>query len=313
MKTTLKIILSLFLIIGSLCCFIYKPPLIKTISTTSVVVSSKEQKTETIEIQKTGIAKFLEWLSLGALILAVWLWRKELGVSKLGPLSGIDQVSQQPAGSPQKPVEESGPVPSLDISSISEDLANDEMKKRLEHIMQMFRKMHSVNVSYVANEFRISSGDAKNLLFYLTKMGALRADGFPKKTIYTPSKSIENLTLDTVKQRLSEKHEILSERRFVRIKGKYEIDSLLESDDRTFIIEAKVLRKHTFLPQFEHWITALMTVANEFKNKKMMCILAIVCLGNLKVVDVKKQIDSFTFDTGTIPLEALVFSETELQ
>lgn len=176
----------------------------------------------------------------------------------------------------------------------------------------MFRKTHSVNVSYVARELGVTPQTAKTLLFFLTKTGQLRADGFPRNTIYTPSKSLENRILDAARQKLSERHGILSERRFVRVKRMHEVDALLESEEWMFIVEAKILRSQNLLSRLDEWILQLMKVTKEFQGKKVVCVLAIACLGDNKVEDVKKQVASFTFDTGATPLQILVFSESEL-
>jgi hypothetical protein len=312
MTNTRKVLLSILLLLVALSCFIYAPPLEKTTRTKTVTISSQEQSTETIEIQNPGIAKFLEWIGIGALILAAWFWRKELGVTQLGPLGGAVPVTQQPAGTPLKSPEESGPPPILDLATISKEMANNAMQQRLEQIMQMFQKTHSINVSYVAKELGVASNTAKTLLFFLKKTDQLRADGFPRNTIYTPSKSIENRILDTAREKLSNTYGILSERRFIRVKRMYEIDSLLESAELTFIVEAKILRINNLLSRLDEWTLRLMNVAKEFQGKKVICVLAIGCLEGIRVDDVKKQVASFTFDTGATPLQILVFSESEL-
>ena len=312
MTNTRKVLLSILLLLVALSCFIYTPPLEKTTRTTTVAISSQEQRTETVEIQNSGIAKFLEWIGIGALILAAWFWRKELGVTQLGPLGGAVPVSQQPAGTPLRSPEESGPSPILDLAIISQEMANKVMQRRLEQIMQMFLKTHSVNVAYVARELGVAANTAKTLLFFLTKTGQLRADGFPKNTIYTPFKSLENRILDAAREKLSNTYGILAERRFVRVKRMYEIDSLLESDEWTLVVEAKILRSNNLLSRLDEWTLRLMNVAKEFQGKKVICILAIACLGDIGVDDVKKQVAAFTFDTGATPLQILVFSESEL-
>lgn len=312
MTRTRKALLSILLILGSLSCFILTPPLETTTRTKTATISSQEQSTETVEVQDPGIAKFLEWVGIGALMLAAWLWRKELGVTQIGPLGGPESVSQQPAGTPPKPAEESGPPPTLDFTAVTQDMANEEARQRLEHIMQMFQKAHSVNVSYVARALGVSLRTAQDLLFFLTKTGQLRADGFPKHTIYTPSKSLENRILDAAKQRLSDIHGILSERRFVRVKREHEVDALFESKEWTFVVEAKTLRSQDLISRLDQWITQLMNLAKEFQGKKVACVLAIACMGDIKADDIQKQVASFTFDTGATPFQIFIFSESEL-
>lgn len=312
MTNTRKVLLSILLLLVALSCFIYAPPSEKTTSTKTITISSHEQSSETIEILNPGIAKFLEWIGIGALILAAWFWRKELGVTQLGPLGGAVTVSQQQAGTPLKSSEEAGPPPILNLATNQKEMANNAMQQRLEQIMQMFQKTHSINISYVAKELGVTSSTAQTLLFFLTKTGQLRADGFPKNTIYTPSKSIENRILDTAREKLSNTYGILSERRFIRVKRMYEIDALLESEELAFIVEAKILRNNNLLSRLDEWALRLMNVAKEFQDKKVICVLAIACLEGISVDAVKKQVASFTFDTGVTPLQILVFSESEL-
>jgi len=245
--------------------------------------------------------------------LAAWLWRKELGVTQLGPLGGAEPpVSQQPAGTPPKSPDESAPPPKLDLTAVQRELADHVTKQRLDHIMKMFQKVHSVNVLLVAHELGISTDNAKTLLYLLTKNGQLRADGFPRQTIYTPASSVENLILDAVRRKLSETHSVLSERRYVRIKRLHEVDSLIQCEGITFVIEAKILRTSDLLSRLDKWIIQLLNVTKEFSPQRIACILAIGCLGGIDVAAVKEQAASFTFDSAGVPVQIMAFSETEL-
>ena len=312
MPKSKKVLFSILLILISFSCFIFMPPSRSRTLTSTVTVSPDEKHTETIATQSPGISKLLEWIGIGAIILAAWLWRKELGVTQLGPLGGADPVSQQPAGAPPKPQEESGTTPSLDLATISKEMADATTQQQLKHIMQMFQKTHSVNVSHVARELGVTTITAKTYLFLLTKTGQLRADGFPKHTIYTPSKSLENRVLNAARQKLSETYYVLSERRYVRIKRMYEIDALFESEEMTFIVEAKILRNQDLVSRLDNWVLQLLKVAKEFRAERIACVFAISCLGDANVDDVKKQVAALTFDSGSVPVKILVFSESEL-
>ncbi len=312
MTRSRKVLLSLLLILISFSCFIFMPPSRSQTVTSTITVSPNEQRTEALATESPGISKLLEWIGIGALVLAAWLWRKELGVTQLGPLGGSEPVSQQEAGAPPKPPEESGPPPTLDLTTVSAEMADAETKQRLEHIMRMFQKAHSVNVSHVARELGVTTHTAKTYLFLLAKTGQLRADGFPKHTIYTPSKSLENRILDAAREKLSEAHGVLSERRYVRIGRMYEIDALLESEDMTFVIEAKILRNQDLVSRLDRWVLQMLNVAKEFRTERIACVLAVACLGGVNAADVKKQIAGFTFDSGSVPVQILVLSEAEL-
>jgi hypothetical protein len=309
-----KLLFSTLLILISFACFYFSPPAQKTTITLTSPDAAGAQRTETLESERRGITKFLEWIGIGALVVAAWLWRKELGVTQLGPLGGAEPpVSQQPAGTPPKSTEESEPPPSIDLAAISREMIDRSTQQQLEQIMQMFRKTHSVNASYVAHELRVTLLTARTLLYLLTKTGQVRADGFPKNTIYTPAYSLENRVLDAAKQTLSKAHGILSERRYVRVKRMYEVDSLIECEGITFIVEAKVLRTNDLLFHLNNWILQLLKVAKEFHLDNVACVLAIACVGGSDATRVQRQVDAFTFDSGRVPVQIMVFSEAELE
>jgi hypothetical protein len=307
-----RVLLSVFFALVSLTCFLFLPASESRSVSTTTAVSRQENRTETTSFERPGLARMVELLGIGSLLLAVWLWRRELGITQLGPLGGADPVSQQEAGSPPKPPDESGPPPAIDLSNISAEMADAEAKQRLKHIMQMFQRLHSVNVSHVARELGVTTHTAKAYLFLLTKTGQLRADGFPRRTIYTPAKSLENRILDTVKQKLSQTYGVLAERRYVRVKRSYEVDSLLESDDVTFIVEAKVLRTDDVVPRLDNWILQLLSVAKELPSRRPVCVLSLACVDEARPTVVKKQVESMTFDSGSIPVEVMVLAQSEL-
>lgn len=308
-----KSLLSILLVVVAFACFIFMPPSKSQTVSQTIEVPPNGQRTETLVTEHPGVAKLLELIGIGSLVLAAWLWRKELGITQLGFISGTaPTISQQDAGSPQRSRDESGPPPGLDLSALSAEMGDAETRQRLEHIMQMFQRLHSVNVAHVARELGISTHTAKTYLFLLTKTGQLRADGFPRRTIYTPARSLENRILDTVKQKLSESHGVLSERRYVRVKRMYEVDSLLESEDTTFIIEAKVLRSENAVSRLDNWILQILFVAKELQTRKLACVLALACVDKVDTTVVRKQVESMTFDTGSTPIDVMVLAEAQL-
>jgi len=309
---TRKALLSVFLVLVAFSCFYFMPPLrTQTVSYTTEDPSGG-QRTETSATEHRGIAKPIELIGIACLVLAAWLWRREFGVTQIGPLGGAP-VSQQPAGSPPRTLDESGPPPALDLAAVSREMADAETRERLQHIMQMFERVHSLDASRVAAELRVSAHTARTYLFFLTRNGQLRADGFPKRTIYTPSKSLENRILDAVKQRLSERHGVLSERRYVRIGRIHEADSLLESEAASFVVEAKVLRKRgDVAPQLGAWVPQLLSVAAELRAGGVACVLALACLDDADPTSVKRQVEAMTFDSGSVPVEVMVLAESDL-
>jgi|GEM_PF-2993265 len=312
MKQSWKILLSVLLLLIFVACFVFMPLSRSHTVSSTITVSPVEQRTDELVTQSLGISKLLELIGIGALVLAAWLWRKELGITHLGPFGGPDIVTQQEAGAPPRKTDDSEPPPGLDLGAISKEMADSLTKEHLTLIMQMFKNMHSINASSVALKLGVSVHTAKTYLFLLTKSGQLRADGFPKHTIYTPAHSIENRILNATRKYLSETYGELSERRYVRIGRSYEVDALLESESTLFLVEAKILRNSELVLNLERWIQQLLKVAKEFRTGKISCVLAVACIGSVDINNVRKQADGLTYDSGSIPLHVLVLSESEL-
>ena len=309
-----RLLISAVLLAIAVAYFVYAPPqTVSTVSTTTTV-SPTVQTTEAVESRGLGLAKLLEWVGIGAFVLAVWIWRKELGLSQFGPLGAAsDKFTQQPPGEPLKDSEGEAPPPSFDLSTIAKEMDDEAVRQQLDAIMQMFTRTHSVNATYVAHKLKIPTRTAQTLLYQLKKAGILRADGFPTATIYTPAGTMANRILDATKRKLEEKYGVLSERRYVRLKrGRQEIDAVLESDDRTFLVEAKITRMGPKLPQLDNWISRLVSVADSYPADNIVCVLSLGCFGDSDVEKLRQQLTSMTFDGGRFPVQVYLFSENEL-
>lgn len=283
----------------------------KTLSQT-VEVSPNSDRIETVVYQYTGIEKLLEWVGFGCLLFAVWIWREQIGINQIAGVIGAPPVTQEKAGTPSKPPEEAASPPAFDLSTIDSEIEEEETRRRLELIMEMFNDLHSISIHHVSKKLGVSTNSAKKYLYLLKKHGQIRMDGFPNHTIYTAAKSLENRILDTIKHRLSEKYEMLTERRFIQIRRRYEVDSLLVTGKCTFIVEAKVLRSTNLVERLDDWILRLLRVAKEFRNDKISCVLALACVEEADSQLVKQQIATMTFDSWDTPLEVFVLSESEL-
>lgn len=309
-----KILWTLVFLLIAVSCYFLMPYRHTQTTTGTTTDPSGGQRTEQFVEESPSVSRsrLLEWLAIGAAAFAIWPWRRELGIARLGPLGGLEAITQQKGGEPAKQAEDSGPPPQLDLNVVKSEMASDETKQMLEHIMQMFQKSHSINCSQVARELKISMNTAKTYLYILTKAGQLRADGFPRHTIYTPAHSIENQLLNAAAQQLSNTHGVLSERRYVRVKRKYEVDALLESADTTFVVEAKVLRNPDIVARLDLWVLQLLTVAKELPSEKVVCVLAVACIEEVDADEVRKQLAGLTFDSGGMRMQVYVFSEKEL-
>jgi hypothetical protein len=147
----------------------------------------------------------------------------------------------------------------------------------------------------------------------MRRAGVLRVDGFPKTTVFTLAASTENLTLDKVRDQVASGHNILSERRFVRIRHMYDIDSVLTCEDGIFIVEAKYLQGGKIPDRLDNWIIQMLRTAKEFPGKPVACILALTCKGGTDVDAVQRQVKSVSFDSGDVPVQVEVFDEDELR
>jgi len=282
-----------------------------TISTTTVI-SSDQQKTETFEVYKPGLRRYLEWIIIAFSLAILWIWRKRLGLKNIGPLGGDDHIQQQTISEKMNSSDDTISDEFFDLTSIDKEINDAEISMNLKHIIEMLENLRAINISSVSHKLGINRVEAKKLLYILVKNGKLRADGFPKHTIYTPVKSIENRTLDAVKIKLSKKYGELSDRRFVRLNNKYEIDAILKSKNSTFIVEAKILKHRFNIGVFERWINRLIDVVEEYKRGNTSCVLAIACSDEIDIENLKTQVNLLTLDTGSVLMEFMFFSYNEL-
>ncbi len=312
MKVVVKVLISILFVALSFTCFFFQPPsIVRTTTTSDTIAGSEHTVSESIETN--GFSKMLDIVGLGALVLSIWIWRKELGITKVGPLSGEPSVTQQEPGAPIIPSSQ-GEAVSIDAEPTYADMEKHELKLRKDYVTNLFERYHSLNVSMVAHELRIMREAAKYLLFVLQKEGKLRADGFPKSTIYTKADSVENRTIDLVTRDIERTHRLLQERRFVRISHRYEVDALLKCEEIEFIVEVKIIKGDVKQPTLERWITQITSIAAEFSSVRIACILAIVILGltRSEEEEQKNRLTSYSYETDQIPVRTVVYTETDI-
>ena len=142
--------------------------------------------------------------------------------------------------------------------------------------------------------------------------GKLRCDGYPKAALYTQASSLENLAIDRIRSIIERQHPIRSERRFIRVRHKYELDAVLQGEDRTFLIEIKYLKQTLSLSIIEEWMTRLLRVADEFGDKEASCYLVIVAFEGISLRKTREQISKVSYDFGSKPVQVVVLGEGEL-
>lgn len=322
-----KVILSLLLGIISYCCFCYwQPPVLtrSTICTTktetsgdgkiTAVKTTSNEKVDSTSLTTDGKAKFWGMIGIGCLVLAVWICRKELGIKGVAGVTGDDDLTQKPSGFPSD-LRDRGPDSFFNsiLTSLDKYVADKGQLHQAAALLGLLRKINSATPIIVARNLKISISDADSLLFTLTSRGLLRADGFPTATVFTLAFSVENLTLDAVRDGVISSHVLLSERRFVVVRQRYDIDAVLTCEDRTFIVEAKHLVTINNARRLDNWILNLLNVAKDFPGKPTACILAITCHSKVFADSIKKEVASLTYDSGKIPVQVLVFEEDELR
>lgn len=308
------------------------PPAPQTVSTT---ISPEKTVTTTND----NGAKFFEWVGLLFLALSVWIWRGELKLTGFGPFSGtpLEQqtpedfqkdktddemvaetvtISPQPSRhiQPTEPVVPSGVRPELP-SGTSMVVGFEEHR---DTIMQMFRENHAVTPDTLGKELGVAPNTASIYLDVLTREGKVRCDGYPNKSLYTSTSSLENLAIDRVRDLIEEQVTVTWERRFVRVGRRpgYELDAVFKTAQLiTFLVEVKHLKDSRLSKHHTDVIMRLARLAKEFqkKSKEVICYLVLVALDDSFLAPLTKQINSFTFDTGDVETRIILLSKNELE
>lgn len=303
-----RILLTVLCVFIALCSFILPP--------SSETITIKISDTKSISSTHDYGAKFFEWVGLLFLALSVWIWRRELKLTGFGPLAGEPLAQQTPNDfrKSKNDTELDETILVQDISSVSKQMEQEEFEARRQAILELLKKRHAVNIPLVANELRVSSHTAKTLLFTLIKEGKVRCDGFPRKTLYTLASSTENLAIDHIRDIIESKNKIDQERRFVRVKQRFEVDAVFESRQTKFLVEVKFVKSIITPSRLNDWLNRFISVAREFKAERIVCYLVLVVFDNSILEPIQKEVkERFTYDTGEVETRILVLSKEELE
>jgi hypothetical protein len=274
-------------------------------------VTVKVSADKTISTTHDNGSKFFEWIGLLLLALCVWIWRRELRLTGFGPFSG-GPLEQQTPEDYRKGDAGTADVP-RDMPSAISQLQKDDLEARKQRIMDLFRDHHALNLLSVARDLGVSNQTARALLFILMKEGKIRCDGFPRATLYTLASSPENLAIDRVRELIEKEHGIRSERRFVRVKQRFEIDGVIEADRITFLVEVKYVKSPLDFSRLDDWLTGLLKIGREFGAEQFVCYLVLVVFDKALFESVKNQVKKMTYDTGAVDTRILVLSKDELE
>lgn len=265
-KFTQKILFSLILVIIAFILFTVIPPAKTYIAT----VSPKE----TVTITKNGVSKFAEIVGIVFLALSLWIWREELRITSIGPLSG-------PLIEPQTPESLGKRVHKLNkreesLSSLRSHAEFERIKEWKKSIMKILKERNAVNVSLIARELGINLNTANNLLYSLVSEGIIRRDGDRRRSIYTLSHSIYNLALDRLLTSLLKITNIESEKRFVRIDNRYEADSIIYCENKIVLVEVKIVSNPISVTTIHKWVLRMNIIGKKFVPQKISYELVLV-------------------------------------
>jgi len=274
-------------------------------------VTVKVSPDKTISTTQDNGSKFFEWLGLLLLALCVWIWRRELRLTGFGPFSG-GPLEQQTPEDYRKGDAGTADVPE-DVPSAISQLQKEGLEANKQRIMDLFRDHHALNLSTVARDLGVTFQTARALLFILMKEGKVRCDGFPRSALYTLASSSENLAIDRVRELIEKDHNIRSERRFVRVKQRFEIDGVIEADHITFLVEVKYVQSALYPSRLDDWLTRLLKIGREFGAKQLICYLVLVVFDKAVFESVESLVKKMTYDTAAADTRILVFSKDKLE
>jgi hypothetical protein len=268
-----KFILSMIFTGVSFLCFC-----IPTKSITSIVYKHCNERTVTIEDDGTKL--FFNYIGLFLLIMAIWIWRKELKINQFGFIGGNDIEPTDPETFPKEP--------KPDISNTAKKIdADNELDKTIEfetfkakelkdNIISYFkeRPYGLTNATILAANFGVSRQTIQRFLFELMKENYVRRDTYPGsgKANFSYSASIENRAIDDFVKHL--KTEILSDNRFVRVSQRYETDAIVQTSSMNYVIEVK--RMDTLLTKrIDEAIKQLLAIEEHIKLSPLNLVLII--------------------------------------
>lgn len=287
-----KSILSLLFTGLSFLCF-YFP----TKSITSVVYKHCNEKTVTIEDDGTKL--FFNYIGLFLLIMAIWIWRKELRINQFGFIGGNDVEPTDPETYPKQPTPDTpttgktkGSDKEIDKTTDFETLKAKELKN---NIIAYFkeRPYGLTNATILSAKFGVTRHTIERVLFELMKENIVRRDTYPGsgKANFSYSASIENRAIDDFIKHL--KTEILSDNRFVRISQRYEADAIIQTSLMNYVIEVKRM-DNISTKRIDDAIKQLLTIEEHVKLSPLKLVLVIATNGdqNRKLFDEYQGIEN---------------------
>jgi hypothetical protein len=299
-----RILTTLILIAFAYLAFILPPEpetITKTVNNTTIIETIHNRGQE-----------FFKWIAILFLALSVWIWRDKLKITSVGPLSGPLLNQQTPEEIEKAYLLYEAPTP-MTFEEARTKEKEAKFQEARAYVLNYLSKHNALNVFVLSSELGISNSYAKALLSSLVSEGKLRCDGFPRHTLYTLASSLENMAIDHIRDKfIAPNYRLLSERRFIKIRHKYEIDALLECEERTFLVEIKFFSSGSPSVQIAAGYEHLAEAAANFSQGLIAGYLVLVVKEPDNYEAVKRQVDRMTFDTQKLPLRCVVVSRKDL-
>lgn len=276
-----KSILSLLFTGLSFLCF-YFP----TKSITSLVYKHCTEKTITIE--DDGPKLFFNYIGLFLLIMAIWIWRKELKINQFGFIGGRDIEPTDPETFPKQPTPDTlskgkteGSGKEIDKTTDYESFKEQELKN---NIIAYFKQRPTglTNANILASEFGFTTQTIQRVLFELMKENIVRRDTYPgsRKANFSYAASIENRAINDFSKHL--KTEILSDNRFVRVSQQYEVDAIIQTSFMNYVIEVKRMDNFS-TKRVDEAVKQLMAIEEHIKLSPIKLVLIIATKKKLEM------------------------------
>lgn len=210
-------------------------------SLANITEISKVEYGITVTKTNEGIAKFFEWIGIFLLALAIWVWRVELRITSIGPLTWPLPLEQQKP----KDIQNRQALGVTRIQKELEQITGGNLEQLKSKVIEMFRTKQAIDEQEIASHLNIKINQAKLLLSLLLQEGKIRRDSVYKRFLYTPSNFPENLAIDKFIERIkSENKYIISKNRFIRVFGRYQIDAMVsyEQNQKNYDVLIEVKR-----------------------------------------------------------------------
>ena len=281
-----KIVASIFLVFVAYACFVFPKKEIRTFV-------QYQNLNQTLSVENDGLKTFLSYIGLFSLIMAVWIWRKELKVSQIGFIgddgfSNFDPetikrgISVEDRFGRGKPIEDGNTIRLNDDSDSRIDFEyNSFLKNEKEkHIISFMKTKpgNLVTATMIANSIRVSKHTAELYLFSLMKRNIVRRDAFPGagSVVYSLVNSIENKAIDDFKEKWI-RAVIIADYRYLSYKAglkKFILDALVKTTEMNYVIEVKHSLKNGTL-NIDNWINQLLVYEKEIKLEPVKLVLII--------------------------------------